>query len=73
MSIERIDVDLCNGCGLCVESCPMDVIRMDEKGEKAVIRYPADCMLCLYCERVCAQNAIYVSPVKLVPPILSWG
>ena len=73
MSIERIDIELCNGCGLCAESCPMDVIRMDEKGEKAVIRYPDDCMLCLYCEKVCSQNAIYVSPVKLVPPILSWG
>lgn len=73
MSIERIDVDLCTGCGLCVDACPMDVIRMDEKGEKAVIKYPQDCMLCLYCESDCPVNAIYVSPVLTERPILSWG
>ena len=31
--------------GLCVNSCPMDVIRMDEEAEKAIIRYPEDCMM----------------------------
>jgi len=73
MSIERIDAGLCTGCGACVDSCPMDVIRMDEKGEKAVIKYPEDCMLCLYCERDCPVDAIYVSPEKKVTPLLSWG
>jgi NADPH-dependent glutamate synthase beta subunit-like oxidoreductase/NAD-dependent dihydropyrimidine dehydrogenase PreA subunit len=29
MSIERIDQDLCNGCRLCVDACPMDCIRLD--------------------------------------------
>lgn len=73
MVIERIDADLCNGCGLCVDSCPMDVIRMDEKGERAVIKYPEDCILCLHCEYECPQNAIFVSPVKMVLPLFSWG
>jgi NAD-dependent dihydropyrimidine dehydrogenase PreA subunit len=73
MSIERIDPELCTGCGDCVNSCPMDVIRMDEKGEKAIIVYPEDCMLCLYCERDCPVDAIYVSPEKKITPLLSWG
>ena len=30
MAIERIDDEICIGCGDCVNSCPMDVIRMDE-------------------------------------------
>lgn len=29
MSIERIDTDLCDGCGICVDTCPMDVVRLD--------------------------------------------
>ena len=29
MSISRIDSGLCNGCGICVDACPQDVIRLD--------------------------------------------
>jgi len=73
MSIERIDHDLCTGCGTCVDSCPMDVIRMDKNEGKAIIVYPDECMLCLYCERDCPVGAIYVSPVKTAPIMTSWG
>ena len=73
MAIERIDTDLCNGCGICVDSCSMDVIRMDDVTRKAIIKYPDDCMLCLICELDCPQNAIYVSPKKTLPIMLSWG
>lgn len=73
MSIERIDLELCTGCGICVNSCPMDVIRMDEKIKKAVIKYPEDCMLCDFCEIDCPENAIYVSPEKSAPLLVAWG
>lgn len=73
MTIERIDPELCNGCGICVNSCSLDVIRMDEEGKKAIIQYPEDCMLCYFCEQDCPENAIYVSPVKTSPLIVSWG
>ena len=73
MPVENINEDTCTGCGECVKSCPMDVIRMDEAINKAVIRYPEDCMLCDWCELDCPENAIYVSPVKSAPLILSWG
>jgi NAD-dependent dihydropyrimidine dehydrogenase PreA subunit len=73
MSIEKIDTDLCIGCGLCVDSCPMDVIRIDDVKEKAVITYPEECMLCLFCERDCPQHAIYVSPEKTIPVLISFG
>lgn len=73
MAIEKIDSELCTGCGICVDSCPMDVIRMDENEGKAIIKYADDCMLCLFCERDCPEGAIYVSPEKSMPVIISWG
>ena len=72
MAIERIDSDLCNGCGICVDSCCTDVIRMDERSKKAIIVYPEDCMLCLICELDCPQHAIYVSPSKNMPAAVAW-
>lgn len=72
MSIERIDPELCNGCGICVDSCCKDVLRMDEKGKKAIIKYPDDCMLRTICEIECPQNAIYVSPKKCMPAATAW-
>lgn len=29
MAVANIDLDKCTGCGTCVESCPMDVFRLD--------------------------------------------
>jgi NAD-dependent dihydropyrimidine dehydrogenase PreA subunit len=73
MAIERIDENQCNGCGICVNSCPMDVIRMDEERKKAIAIYPEDCTLCAVCEIDCPQHAIYVSPIKQVPVPMCWG
>jgi NAD-dependent dihydropyrimidine dehydrogenase PreA subunit len=73
MAIERIDSELCNGCGICINSCAMDVIRIDKENKKAIIKYPEDCMLCELCAYDCPQDAIYISPDHLRPPILSWG
>jgi len=39
MAIERIDPKLCNGCGICVNSCMLDVIRMDEEKETADVLF----------------------------------
>lgn len=61
MGIRRIDTELCIGCGLCVDDCPMDVLRMDEKGNKACIAYPGDCMVCYQCEASCPADAVEVS------------
>lgn len=73
MSIERIDENLCNGCGICVNSCPMDVIRMDEERKKAIVKYPEDCTLCAVCEVDCPEHAIYIAPAKQVPVPMCWG
>ena len=73
MPIERINWELCNGCGICIDSCPVDVIRMDKENKKAVIQYAEDCMLCGWCINDCPQDAINFSPHKHSPIIVSWG
>jgi NAD-dependent dihydropyrimidine dehydrogenase PreA subunit len=73
MAIERIDAELCTGCGVCVDSCPMDVIRMDSAAQKAVIRYGEDCQNCEQCLLDCPVDAINVTPYKSTPFITSWG
>lgn len=72
MAIERIDQNKCTGCGLCRKICAMDVIAMDGQG-KAFIKYPNECIVCLYCEEDCPAGAIYVSPVKTVKQLQAWG
>ncbi len=62
MGIRKIDYQLCNGCRICVDECPMDVLRMDEKTEKAFIKYLRDCQSCFLCEIDCPVEAIYVTP-----------
>mgnify|MGYP001171414699 CR=1 FL=1 len=72
MAIEKIDQELCIGCGICVNSCPMDVIRLDKAAGKAKIAYPQECMCCAACEIDCPEGAIYVSPEKHDPIMVSW-
>jgi NAD-dependent dihydropyrimidine dehydrogenase PreA subunit len=74
MAIERIDFDLCDGCWVCVDSCPADVLRMAQVGEawetkgwKAIIAYPQDCHGCKLCVQDCHVNAITVSQSVPVP------
>ena len=60
MGIQKIDEELCNGCGICVEDCPVDVLRMNEK-DKAYIVYPQDCGVCFQCATNCPVLAVTVS------------
>lgn len=73
MAIERIDLDLCNGCGICVDACEADVIRMDEETRKPKIVYQDDCTLCVRCEGDCPQHAIEVGPGVYVPITTFFG
>jgi ferredoxin len=68
MAMVQIDPGRCNGCGICVKSCPADVIQMDRDNKKAVIRYAQDCFV------ECPEDAVFVSTeVKTTPLFTSWG
>ena len=58
--INKIDTDKCTGCGICVDRCNMDVIRMDTSMTKAYIAYREDCMTCFECTLSCPEDAIEV-------------
>lgn len=67
--IKSIDQDKCAGCGICVDRCPLDTLRLNEDG-KAYIAYPDDCMTCFLCERSCSVGAVLVDPHKeVLPPV----
>ena len=73
MAVERIDTELCIGCGLCFDACSADVIRMDRKTSTAVVKYPEDCVLCAWCIVSCPAKAIVFSASKASPVFTSWG
>lgn len=51
-----IDLHLCDGCGVCVEVCPVDALGM--VGGKAAIVKPDACHYDAACEERCPQGAI---------------
>ncbi len=57
----RVEVNerACTGCGVCVDTCPTDVLRLNP-GNKAAMAYPQDCQGCFVCQWDCAYGAIRV-------------
>jgi NAD-dependent dihydropyrimidine dehydrogenase PreA subunit len=73
MAIERIDQEKCVGCGICVESCPADVIRMNDSTGKAYPKYAQDCVTCCWCLGECPAQAIVHTAAVVTPAFTSWG
>jgi len=68
--IERISTEDCIGCEICVDVCPMDVLRMER--ERPAIKYPVDCISCFNCEMACPTQAIYVNAERAREIALPW-
>ena len=54
-----IDMEKCNGCGVCDRICPLDVIYMVEKTPD--VRYPDECWHCGACRQDCPVGAVDIT------------
>ncbi len=62
MAEQKIDLNLCNGCGTCVEVCPVGVYELKNIGGemKSTAVNPDACIVCRACEVQCPQSAIQI-------------
>jgi ferredoxin len=54
--LSEIDEDLCIGCGICVEKCPIDAITLNDNN--VAERNAEWCIGCGICAHFCPENAI---------------
>jgi ferredoxin len=57
VQVPLVDWNLCQGCGICVQNCPVAAIEII--AEKANIN-PQKCIRCKTCSTVCPHNAIII-------------
>jgi NAD-dependent dihydropyrimidine dehydrogenase PreA subunit len=54
--LSKIDEDVCTGCGICIEKCPVDAIRLNNN-DKAEVNEQY-CIGCGVCAHFCPEHAI---------------
>ena len=54
--LPQINLDLCDGCGICVDTCPSQAVILID-GRPVIVR-PDDCVYCGDCEDSCPKGAI---------------
>jgi NAD-dependent dihydropyrimidine dehydrogenase PreA subunit len=56
----QLDVERCNGCGLCVEVCPHAVFELKDK--RVTLADRGACMECGACALNCVAGAVTLTP-----------
>ena len=72
MSVIRIDLNQCVGCGICVAICPMDVFYFDETAHKSVLAYPENCQSCGQCYLHCKGHCLGMTNDTFGYPITAY-
>ncbi|MFR3035401.1 MAG: 4Fe-4S dicluster domain-containing protein, partial [Blautia hydrogenotrophica] len=52
--------DKCIGCGICVDSCPVEGKALKFIGKKAPVYNYRKCIRCFCCQEMCPKKAIQV-------------
>lgn len=60
-----IGPEACVSCGVCVDSCPTDVLVQSEAGGKAQVAHLEDCQGCFLCVFDCPVDAIRIKQVRV--------
>jgi electron transfer flavoprotein alpha subunit len=56
----KVDIELCTGCGICIDSCPFGAIKVEDD----LASIDERCNLCGACVDACDFEAILISDVK---------
>ena len=55
----KVNLEKCDGCATCVDTCPVEVFEM--KDGKSVVVKEEECLVCRACEAQCPSTAIEVT------------
>jgi ferredoxin len=75
--LPHVDEDLCNGCGKCVDACPVEAMTLvsandPRKARKRLAALDAEiCLGCGVCTRVCPAKGLWLEarPERVVTPV----
>ncbi len=69
-SVAVIDENLCIGCTLCIQACPVDAILGAAKHMHTVIA--SECTGCELCVAPCPVDCIHMVPIATTPANWTW-
>ncbi|MDG7000654.1 MAG: ferredoxin family protein [Nitrososphaerota archaeon] len=63
-----VNPKLCDGCTICVRSCPGDIIYFDKSTKLPIIKYPDECWHCGLCRIDCQKHLKTASAIDYFFP-----